>query len=70
MLLELVKPVQPLHRHQSGQHKIPDLSNEVADGAPNVRAVDVATRDCQKIFGFDTGDIASKWPPSSTRPRR
>jgi hypothetical protein len=57
MLLQSVEPVQAVHRHESDQHELPDLADEIAGGTPGIRAGDVAACDGQKVFGFDTCDI-------------
>ena len=56
-LLVAVEPVQVVHWHESDQHELPDLANEIPGGTSGIRAGDVAACDCQKVFGFDTADI-------------
>ena len=57
VLLVSVEAVQPVHRHESDQHELSDLAEEVPRGAPGVGAGDIAACDGQEVFRFDTGDI-------------
>jgi hypothetical protein len=72
MLLAQVEPVQAVHRHEPGEQKLPNLVSEILCGSAGLGAVDVAARDRQEVFGFDTGDITdvTRWAadfPSSQR---
>ena len=58
MLLAPIESVHAVRWHQSNQHELSDRAQEIAEGAPGVGTVDVATGDGQKVFGFDTRDIA------------
>jgi len=57
MLLSAVELVQAMHRHESDEGEVPQLADEVPDGASGVRAGDVAPCDGQKVLRFYPGDV-------------
>ena len=71
MLLASIEPIQAVHRHEPDQREVPDLADEVPGGPAGLWAGDVAPRDRQKVFRFDSGDIADMvvGPPTSQVPR-
>src|SRR6516164_3271356 len=50
VLLASVEAVQPVHRHESDQHELSDLAQEVPGAAPGVSTGDVAACDGQKVL--------------------
>jgi hypothetical protein len=49
MLVAPVEAVEPVRRHQPGQHQTPDLTQHISRGAPGIRRFHVAAGDSEKV---------------------